>query len=170
MRLTALFAVSLFPILLASSVRAEPVPGNDSAVDFVNQREALWFNYKSPAIDEGYPFGRSNAANNARLDSLFTFTDRSTDYYIRNKRFIVEGDWYVVEWFYGAKDARTGAPQMEGSLCFGQIKDQMLVSWIEFFDDTVGEMQIAGEFPLYGPTADPFPWPATTYRQRVYRP
>ena len=75
-------------------------------MDFVNHREEFSFNHKHPQIDEGYSFGRSDQANNARLD---------------------------------------------------QIKDQQLIAWIEFSDDTVGAQQIAGGLPLYDLQSAPFP-------------
>ncbi len=170
MRTRSLLLLPLVISGLGAALRGEPVPGNDSAVDFINTREAVWFDHKHPEIVEGYPFGRSDAANNAALDKVFTFTDVSKDFFLRNKRYLAEGDWYVVEWFYGATSARTGAEQIEASLCFGRIKDQKLIEWIEYFDDSVGEMQMAGVLPLYDPGEEPFPWPRATYQRRSYRP
>lgn len=155
--------------VLAAALRAE-VPTADSATTFINTVEPVWFNHKSPAIQESYPFGRSDAANNAALDKVFDFTKVSKDGEILNKRYLAEGDWYAVEWHYHATSVATGRRQVESSLCLAQIKDQKIVWWIEFFDDTVGELQMAGKLPLPPPAEEPAPWPLQSTLKRPYRP
>lgn len=154
---------------VAATLQAQ-VPPADSATTFVNTIEPVWFNHKGAAIQESYPFGRSNAAHNATLDKIFDFSKVSKDWAILNKRFLVEGDWYVVEWHYHATSVVTGRKQVESSLCLGQIKDQKLVWWIEYFDDSVGILQMEGKLPLPPATEEPMPWPMEAKLKRPYRP
>lgn len=153
----------------ASGGAANP-PATDSATVFINTREAAWWKHKSPEIQEAYPFGHSNAANNAALAARPNAKSVSKDWFLRNKRYLAEGDWYVVEWHYGATSVATGQKQLESSLSFAQVKDQKLATWIEFFDDTVGELQMAGKLPLPAADEEPLPWPAQATLSRVYRP
>ena len=142
----------------------------DSASTFINTRENLWFKYKSPAMREAYPFGRSDAANNAKVDQIFDFSKVSKENELRNKHYLAEGDWYAVEWNYSATNVTTGRKQVESSLCLAQIKDQLIVQWIEYFDDTVGELQMEGKLPLPPRTEEPTPWPLQAAITRPYRP
>jgi hypothetical protein len=137
---------------------------------FINTLEPVWFKHKSPAIKESYPFGQSDAANNAALDKVFDFAEVSKDSDIRNKRYLAEGDWYAVEWHYHATSVATGRKQVESSLCLAQVKDRKLVWWIEYFDDTVGELQMKGDLPLPPPSEAPTPWPRQATLRRPYRP
>jgi len=154
----------------AASGAAVNPPATDSAAVFINTREAAWFKHKSPEIQEAYPFGHSNAAHNAALDARPNAKSVSKDWFLRNKRYLAEGDWYAVEWHYGATSVATGQKQVESSLSFAQVKDQKLATWIEFFDDTVGELQMAGKLPLPAAEEGPLPWPAHAALSRVYRP
>jgi len=155
--------------LCAGPLGAESSPAN-SATTFVNTRENEWFKYKHSDITELYPFGRSSAAHNKVLDKLYDFGKVSKDSDLRNKRYLVEGDWYAVEWHYLATSVATGKKQVESSLCIAQIKDQQIIVWIEYFDDTVGELQMAGKLPLSPDTEDPAPWPVKAKLKRIYRP
>jgi hypothetical protein len=38
--------------------------------------------------------------------------------------------------------------QLESSLCFVRVREQRIATLIEFFDDTVGELQMAGQLPF----------------------
>ncbi|MBC7366591.1 MAG: hypothetical protein H7343_07240 [Undibacterium sp.] len=162
------------PLALLACALAPALPGQvspaDSATTFINTVEPVWYKHKSPAIQESYPFGRSDAANNAVLDKLFDFSKVSKDGDILNKRYLAESDWYAVEWHYHATSVATGRKQVESSLCIAQIKDQKMVWWIEYFDDTVGELQMAGKLPLSPPTEEPAPWPLQATLKRPYRP
>ncbi len=162
-----------FAFILGGVLRAaDPVDftAQNSAQIFINTREAEWFNFKSDDIKESYPFGNSDKANNDKLSKLLDMSKVSTNSDLTNKHYIAEGDWYAVEWFYHATNVPTGNRQVEASLCLAQIKDQKMVRWIEYFDDTVGEQQIAGKLTLYAENEMPFPWPAQAQVKRVYRP
>jgi hypothetical protein len=169
----ARFISILLCLLIAAVARTSAqteTKTTDSATSFINTRENVWFKYKSPAIQEAYPFGRSNAAHNAELDKIFDFNKVSKDSDLRNKHYLAEDDWYAVEWNYSATDVVTGRKQKESSLCLAQIKDQKIVQWIEYFDDTVGELQMAGKLPLPPATEAPNPWPLDAKMTRTYRP
>lgn len=163
------FYLSLLWLAFVAALQAEPAAA-DSATTFINTRENVWYKHKSPAIQEAYPFGRSNAAHNVELDKIFDFNKVSKDSDLRNKHYLAEDDWYAVEWNYSATSVATGRKQLESSLCIAQIKDQKIVWWIEYFDDTVGEMQMAGKLPLPPSTEEPNPWPKKSTTVRPYRP
>ena len=171
MKTPIVILAGVFSVLAwAASGGAENRAGTDSAAVFINTREAAWFKHKSPEIQEAYPFGHSNTAHNAVLAQRPEAAPVSKDWFLRNKRYLAESDWYVVEWHYGATSVATGQKQVESSLCFAEVKDQQIVKWIEFFDDTVGELQMAGKLPLPAAAEEPGPWPALAVLGRVYRP
>ena len=64
--LAFVLARALCPLSCAGELAAA-----DSATTFINTRENVWYKYKSPDIQEAYPFGRSNRAHNAELDKIF---------------------------------------------------------------------------------------------------
>lgn len=161
-------AVYLFAGIAPDSAKI-PGPEGSSATHFINTREARWFDYKSPLMKEAYPFGMSDAKNNALLDQSYDFSKISKDNLLSNKSFLAENDWYAVEWHYSATSVATGKKQRESSLCLGQVKDGLLVWWIEYFDDTVGELQMTDQLPLPAPTDEPMPWPAKAKLKRPYR-
>ena len=163
------FICSLLCGLAGSPAGAEP-SAPESATTFINTRENEWYKYKSPMIEEAYPFGRSNAANNSKLAKAADGSEVSKDAGIRNKHFLAENDWYAVEWNYFATSVATGRKQTESSLCLAQVKGGQIVWWIEYFDDTVGELQMAGKLPLPPETEAPNPWPLKATITRPYRP
>ncbi len=142
----------------------------DSAQKFINSVEHEWYRHKADDIEEWYPFGHTNQAHGALLKQLGPVAPVSKDWSITNKAYLAENDWYAVEWLYHATDIATGRKQVEATLGFAQIRDQKLVLWIEFFDDTVGAQQLKSLLPLYAENDEPFPWPRIEGPPRIYRP
>jgi hypothetical protein len=161
------------PAVLAFFLLALPSAGAanaDDAETFIQNREPKRSDYQHPELKEAFPFGRSDLANDKKLAALGAF-DALTDYEgLDHKHFIVEGNRYAVEWLYHATWKSTKNKQVEASLCFARVKDQLLISWTEYFDDTVGELQDKHLLPLYGDPKELFPWPSPTTTTRIYRP
>ena len=164
----ALLLTSLLS-LGAAQLASESSAGN-SAQKFINTVENEWYRHKAGNIEEWYPFGHTNPAHAAALKLLGPTPSVSKDWSITNKAYLAEDDWYAVEWFYSATNLAPGRKQVECTLGFSQIKNQKIVQWIEYFDDTVGEQQMNGTLSLYTETDEPFPWPAVNPPRRVYRP
>jgi hypothetical protein len=155
---------------LVLSARAAPAPGPDDAATFIATRGPNQFDFTHPDITEAFPFGRSDAANDKKLADLHAFGALTDFGALDHRHYLVEGDRFAVEWLYHATWKKTGRPQVEASLCFGRVKDQQLISWTEYFDDTVGELQDQHLLPLYAEGEENFPWPGPTGTSRVYRP
>ena len=149
---------------------ASPAPGPDDAATFIRTREANRQDFQDPDVREAYPFGRSDPANDKKLAQAGAFDALTTYDGIDHKHFIVEGDRYAVEWLYHATWKKTGNRQAKASLCFAQVRNQLLFRWTEYFDDTVGELQDRHLLPLYGDEKENFPWPGPSKTARIYRP
>lgn len=160
-------------VLLAPSLRAQGVPKEPDSVAkaFVDRvGDGLLDNF-ADSVDEAYPFGRSNKAHDDEIaKSPAGMHLTTTDWKLWNKHFFYDGDWFAVEWFYGATTIKTGGKQIESTLAFGKVKDGKIIIYNEFFDDTVGEMEQSGILPLYTEDEFPFPWPAGAKIKHPYRP
>jgi hypothetical protein len=152
------------------AAQAATAPGPDDAAGFIATRGPNQFDYTHPDIKEAFPFGRSDAANDKKLADSHAFGALTDFGALDHRHYIVEGDRFAVEWLYHATWKRTGNKQVEASLCFGRVKDQQLISWTEYFDDTVGELQDQHLLPLYAESEVNYPWPSPTALSRVYRP
>ena len=115
-------------------------------------------------------FGRSSKKHDDEISQSLTLAQASDHITLTNKRYLFDGDWYAVQWVYGATTTKTGRRQTESTLAFGRVKDGKLVVWEEYFDDLVGELQFADKLPLYGPDEEPYPWPAAAKLKHPYRP
>jgi len=155
---------------LALAATDAAAPSGDNAAAFVATRGTKQFDYTHPQIEEAFPFGRSNAANDKKLEEAHAFGALTDFVALDHRHYITEGNRYVVEWLYHATWKKTGHSQVEASLCFGQVKDQQLYRWTEYFDDTVGELQDQGKLPLYLESEVNYPWPKNATISRVYRP
>ena len=170
-RLTLRSTLLLISLLGLGAAQSTPAPAAaNSAQKFINTVEHEWYRHKADDIEEWYPFGHTNQAHGALLKQLGPVAPVSKDWSITNKAYLSENDRYAVEWLYPATDSATGRKQVEATLGFAQIRDQKLVLWIEFFDDTVGAQQLKSLLPLYAENDEPFPWPRIEGPPRIYRP
>lgn len=171
MSIRFLFAL-LVLLVVKMPLAAESV--DNAAKRFIAEHEDDWFNYFSDDIEEAYPFGRCNQKIRAELSKKYDLaTGNSKDGSLTNKHFIFDGNWYSVQWFYGAIDRKTGKKQLESTLAFGCVRDGKLIVWREYFDDAVGARQmgqIPGDMPLYETTEEPYPWPKAASLHLPYRP
>jgi hypothetical protein len=162
----------VFGLVLASKIEAADSAASidDSARQFVKLHPGIeQFPFFSRDIVEAYPTGRSNAANDDLLKKIPVLT---TDWDIDPNDYkyaVIEGDHFSVEWFFRSKWKTNGTVQCETTLAFGIVKAGKLVSWTEFYDDSVGEMQHDGKIGTYSRTDAPFPWPPKPGRHRAYR-
>ena len=141
---------------------------NGAAKKFIDRVGDDSLKYFADSIEESYPFGRSNKARDEEVAKAGEGT--STDWKLTNRHYLFDGDWYAVQWFYGATTIKTGKKQLECTLAFGKVQDGKLVVWDEYFDDVVGELQQEGKLPYYEPDETPFPWPAAATLKHPYRP
>ncbi|RME62887.1 MAG: hypothetical protein D6782_11350 [Alphaproteobacteria bacterium] len=162
--------IGLMASLPAAAASAKPTPSQ--VREWVATWGDQWYERYHPDYDAQYPGGRSNRYHDQWVAYVFKLTDgpSNTDWQILNKRYAYDGDWFVVEWLFQAQDKRTGKLQREGTLAFGRIADDRLITWIEYFDGFVAHMQRLGALPLFGPEEEPFPWPADTHAAMDYRP
>jgi hypothetical protein len=164
--LASLFLLAVGSIVLSA---ADTASSDNSARDFVALHGDEQFKYLSPDIIEAFPPGRSNGANDLLLKKFPLIT---SDWKIENhhhKFYVYDGDHYAVQWVFQSKWKDNGSIQREGTLGFGIVKDGKLVSWEEFFDDSVGELQHDGKMKYYTASEEPYPWPAKPGYSRPYR-
>ena len=149
-------------VMLGSSPASGAAPAADGgpAKQFIERFGEVWVDHFAAEYDSAYPFGRSNKKHDDEIAQSLTLDQASDNRTLTNKRYLFDGDWYVVQWIYGATTTKTGKRQTESTVAFGRVKDDKLIVWEEYFDDVVGELQFAGKLPLYQPDEEPFPWPA----------
>ena len=158
-------AVVLFALMPGGGAQEE-----GAAKKFIDSFGDTALSRFSDKIEEAYPFGRSNKARDEEIAKGGGMETTTTDWKVFNKHYLFDGDWYAVEWFYSATTIKTGGRQVESTLAFGKVQDGKLVVWDEYFDDVVGELEQAGQLPLYKPAEMPFPWPAGATLKHPYRP
>ncbi len=131
-----------------------------------------WWERYHPDYDARYPGGRSNRYHDLYIaEAMKRLADTSTsDWNIFNKHYFYDDNWFIVEWLYESTQTSTGLVQRESTLAFGEIVDDRLRIWVEYFDDMVGAYQWIGAMPLYGDDELPYPWPASSPLKRAYRP
>ncbi len=167
--LLAISLALLLVIAVGSRTAAAPATLEGEAREFVAAHDLdgiNQFKFLSPDIVEAFPPGRSNAANDERLKK---YPPASTDWKIEDAHFIYEGDHYAVQWIFQSKWKDNGSIQREATLAFGVVKGGKLVSWTEFFDDSVGELQHDGKMGTYTEKEEAYPWPAKPGMSRPYR-
>lgn len=130
-----------------------------------------WERYHSDYVAL-YPGGRSDRYHDQYVEKILPYfpENRTENWTITGKRYIYDGDWFAVEWFFQSTFVKSGDVQKEATLAFGRIEDDRLIEWIEYFDDAVGEYQRQGALPLYDSDEDPYPWPENVPLFRKYRP
>lgn len=164
-------AVMAAGLLCMAVPSAHPGPDEAGAAKkFIDRVGDDSLKYFADSIEESYPFGRSNKARDEEISKAGGMETTSTDWKLSNRHYLFDGDWYAVQWFYGATTIKTGKKQLECTLAFGKVQDGKLVVWAEYFDDLVGELQQEGKLPLYEPDEAPFPWPAAATLKHPYRP
>jgi len=131
-----------------------------------------WWERYHPDYHAWYPGGRTDRYHDLYVqEAMRRSADTGiADFVIRNRRYLFDGDWFVVEWVYESTQATTGLVQRESTIAFGRIVDDHLMTWVEYFDDMVGAYQWAGAMPLYDKDEEPYPWPADVPLRREYRP
>jgi ketosteroid isomerase-like protein len=72
--------------------------------------------------------------------------------------FIVEGSRVVARYQFCATNIATGRREAEGTASIGVVKDGKLVSWMEFYDHSVGALQAEGKIPV-DEGAEGYPYP-----------
>lgn len=171
MALSALIA----PLVLAGAPQQiDPHPSSQEIA--VRQWVERWGDKMTeryhPDIQEQYPGGRSDRYHDAYVADVFREfgLPTNTNWRILNKHYAYDGEWFIVEWLFEAKDKKSGRLQREGTLAFGHIKDDRLIGWIEYFDGFVAHLQRAGALPLFRVDEMPFPWPDYDGTSRKYRP
>ncbi|NJO13307.1 MAG: DUF2165 domain-containing protein [Gammaproteobacteria bacterium] len=129
----------------ASAQAAEPATAAQVR-EWIGQWGDKWWERYHPDYDAQYPGGRSNRFHDAYLDQVFKRTGlpANTNWKISNKQYRYVGDWFIVEWLFQAEDKASGKLQREGTLAFGRIRDDRLITWIEYFDGYVAHLQRLG--------------------------
>jgi hypothetical protein len=145
-------------------------PGAASA--WVAEWGEKWWERYHPDYQAWYPGGRTNRYHDLYVQKAMRRSADTgiADFIIRNRRYLFDGDWFVVEWVYEATQETTGLVQRESTVAFGHIVDDHLMTWVEYFDDMVGSYQWAGAMPLYDEDEEPYPWPEDVPLRREYRP
>ena len=159
-------------LLLGGVVMASEADREQAVQDWLDEWvEKFWERYH-PDYDSQYPGGRSNRFHDQYVSEVLGRMPQPpiSSYSISNRHFMVDGDWFVAEWFYDATQDSTGWVQRESTVAFGKIVDDQLIVWIEYFDDSVGNYQRFGALPLYEDDEMPYPWPAKVTLRRDYRP
>ncbi len=166
--LRIIFLATLSWHLSAAARCAEPE--KSAAREFISQFGDDWMNHFAAEYESAYPFGRSNQKHDAEIAQALTLSQATENLTLTNKRYLFDGDWYAVQWIYGATSTKTRKRQTESTVAFGRVKDGKLVVWEEYFDDLVGELQADGKLPLYQADEEPYPWPAGATIKHPYRP
>lgn len=150
----------------------EKVPSETLVQRWLDEWGEKWWERFHSDLDARYPGGRSNIFHDMYIaESMKNFPlNRNSDWNVSNRHYILDGDWFAVEWLYEATNATTGKVQRESTVAFGRIVDNQLMVWIEYFDDMVGHYQRIGAMRLFHENEHPFPWPARTVLTRQYRP
>ena len=132
-----------------------------------------WYERYHKEVDAQYPGGRSNLFHDQYIqEALKNLKDKAwVDWKISNRYYLFDDEWFAAEWFYESTQQATGIKQIESTLAFGRIEDDHLISWIEYFDDKVGEYQMINAMKLFDKDKEvPFPWPENTALKKKYRP
>ena len=143
------------------------------AKDWVAIWGEKWYERYHDDVDAQYPGGRSNLFHDMYVQEALKNRKEHAwiDWKITNRQYLFDHDWFAAEWFYQSTQESTGIVQVESTLAFGRIEDDSLISWIEYFDDKVGEYQSIGVMRQFDKENElPFPWPANTQLQKKYRP
>ena len=174
-RVSVALSALIAPLVLAGAPQQiDPHPSSQEIA--VRQWVERWGDKMTeryhPDIQEQYPGGRSDRYHDAYVADVFREfgLPTNTNWRILNKHYAYDGEWFIVEWLFEAKDKKSGRLQREGTLAFGHIKDDRLIGWIEYFDGFVAHLQRAGALPLFRVDEMPFPWPDYDGTSRKYRP
>ncbi len=146
-----------------------PVVTNDSRTWIAAYGDNIWAQYH-PDWQGWFPGGHSNRFHQMYVQNVWDHHPITTDWKEFNRAWLFDGEWFAVEWFYTAKFTDDGFMQWEGTLGIGHLKDGKLISWTEFFDDQIGNLQHLRMMPLYDIKEPVFPWPARSYLRMPYRP
>lgn len=159
----------IFPHAFADDSAAGP---NAAVKQWVAMWGEKWWERYHKDYEALYPGGRSNRYHDLYVAEAVKRIPGAAigDWEITHKQYLYDGDWFAVEWLYQSTQTATGHVQRESTLAFGNIQDDKLILWVEYFDDMVGQYQWLGAMPLFGKDEKPFPWPEKSPLKRKYRP
>jgi hypothetical protein len=142
---------------------------NDSAKWIPVFGDNIWAQYH-PDWQGWFPGGHSNRFHELYVKTKWDRHPITDKWIVSNQDWVFNGEWFAVEWFYRASYTDDGFQQWESTLGIGRLKDNKLVSWTEYFDDSVGNLQHLRLMPVYDITEPVFPWPAKASLHLPYRP
>lgn len=161
-------ALSAYP-LSASEEADKPYHGDD-AETWASHYGEEWFNYFSKDAMLWFPGGRADYYHNLWISKVFGANPTTKDWTITNRHYVFDDNVYAVEWFYEATYLDDGFTQMETTLAIAFIKDNEIVRFYEYFDDSVGTLQKAGLMPKFDRDGMITPWPKGAWMKVPYRP
>ncbi|MEM7790273.1 MAG: hypothetical protein AAF546_02625 [Verrucomicrobiota bacterium] len=129
-----------------------------------------WFNHFSDDYIGLFPGGRSNKYHDAYIGEAWYDDPITKDWVIFDRKYIYEGQWFAVLWFYTATNTSNGFQQVESTIGMGKIEDGKMSVWIEYFDDSVGHMQELRIMPFFEEGGEGLPWPPNSTLKQEYRP
>lgn len=176
--MTFLHRLLVLPVALALGGTAfaqttEPKPMKvmtNVASEWIPLYGETWWDYYHPDWEGFFPGGRSNRFHELYLAKVRRNNPLTVDWRIFNRKYVYDGSWFAVEWFYRATHVEDGFQQWEATLGIGRIKEGKMVLWTEYFDDNVGNLQRVGLMPFYEPDEAIMPWPKGAVLKLPYRP
>ncbi len=154
----------------ADAGSAAPAPvTNDSSAWIAQFGDNIWAQYH-PDWEGWFPGGHSNRIHQLYVQNVWDHHPISREWLVTNKHWVFDGEWFAVEWYYRAKFNDDGFQQWESTLGIGHLKDGKLISWTEYFDDCVGNLQHLRLMPVYDIDEPIFPWPSKAILRMGYRP
>ena len=71
---------------------------------------------------------------------------------------VIQGDRFMAEYQYCSTDRSTGKREADGTVVVGELKDGKLITWKEYYDPSVGDLQASGKLVVdEGGPAYPYP-------------
>jgi hypothetical protein len=112
------------------------------------------------AIDDQFHFSNPGGTFD-RKQTLVQFRESPKLY--ANIRFynlvtVIQGDRFVAEYQYCSTDKATGKREADGTVAVGEVRNGKLISWKEYYDPSVGDLQAAGKLVVDEGGA-PYPFP-----------
>jgi len=170
-----ILAAGLTALLAAALPAQESKPGllstvtDDSAVWLPLYGERM-MEYYHPDWQGWFPGGRSNRFHEQYAQGVWQRAPSTRDWQLLNRTYVPDGEWFAMEYFYRATYTADGFRQWEATLGVGRLKEGRLVLWMEFFDDSLGNLQRLRLMPLFGEQEPVYPWPVKAVLSLPYRP
>jgi len=166
-----LAAAALVPAARSQSPTPTPSPLaiTDSAKWIPIHGDNIWAEY-SDDWQGWFPGGHDNKFHHLYVQNVWDHHPVTDHWEVFNKHWVLDGEWFAAEWFYRAKFTDDGFQQWESTLGIGHLRDGKLISWTEYFDDEIGNLQHLRMMTVYDQDEMPFPWPAKAALKLPYRP